>query len=90
MTSLTITAKGQVTFKRDLMRHLGIRPGQRVEVEKLSRNELRLRAAQPKGSIKDFIHILDGIPRPKAGKPLTIDKMNEIIAAGWAGELREE
>jgi hypothetical protein len=26
MTTLTITAKGQVTFRRDLLRHLGVQP----------------------------------------------------------------
>ncbi len=46
MASLTVTVKGQVTLKRDLLQHLGIKPGERVEFEKLPGGELRVRAAQ--------------------------------------------
>jgi len=35
--------------------------------------------------IDRFIHSLDG--KVKLEKPLSIEAMNEIIAAGWAGEL---
>src|SRR5258707_194210 len=35
MTTLTVTAKGQVTFKRDLLKHLGVGPGEKVEADKL-------------------------------------------------------
>ncbi|MEA0672209.1 AbrB/MazE/SpoVT family DNA-binding domain-containing protein, partial [Xanthomonas campestris] len=27
MTTLTVTARGQVTFRKDVLQHLGIRPG---------------------------------------------------------------
>ncbi len=88
MASLAVTVKGQVTLKRDLLRHLGIKPGERVEFEKLPDGELRVRAARPTGTIDDFFHALDG--KVKLKKPLTIEKMNEIAAAGWAGELDGE
>ena len=35
MTTLTVTAKGQVTLKKDLLKHLGVQPGQRLEVDLL-------------------------------------------------------
>jgi antitoxin PrlF len=41
VASLTVTAKGQVTLKRDLLQHLGIKPGERVDFEKLPGGELR-------------------------------------------------
>ena len=85
MASLTVTAKGQVTLKRDLLRHLGIEPGERVDLEKLPGGELRVRAARPAGTIDDFLHSLDGKVKP--GKPLSIEDINRIAAAGWAGEL---
>ncbi|MDR2212851.1 MAG: AbrB/MazE/SpoVT family DNA-binding domain-containing protein, partial [Pseudomonadales bacterium] len=84
---LAITAKGQVTLKRELLQHLGIEPGEKIEVERLPGKELRLRVARPKGSIENFFHALDGVPRAKRDKPMTIEEMNEIIAAGWAGQL---
>ena len=82
MTSLAVTAKGQVTLKRDLLHHLGIRPGERVDFEKLPGGELRIRAARPTGTIDSFIGILAG----RTDKVATIEEMNEAIAAGWAGE----
>ena len=35
VASLTVTAKGQVTLERDLLQHLGIKTGERVDFEKL-------------------------------------------------------
>jgi antitoxin PrlF len=91
MASLAVTAKGQITLKRDLLQHLGIKPGERIEFEKLPGGELRVlrvRAARPTGTIDGFLHALDG--KVKVKKPLTIDEMNEIVAAGWAGQLDDE
>lgn len=54
MASLAVTATGQVTLTRDLLQHLGIKPGERVEFEKLPGGELKLRAARPGGTIEGF------------------------------------
>jgi antitoxin PrlF len=35
MTALTITAKGQVMLKQDLLKHLGVSPGKKIEADKL-------------------------------------------------------
>lgn len=88
MASLAVTVKGQITLKRDLLQHLGIKPGERIEFEKLPGGELKVRAARPGGTIDGFIHALDG--KVKLKKPLSIEEMNDIIAAGWAGELGDE
>lgn len=81
MTTLAVTAKGQVTLKRDLLRHLGIQPGQKIEFEKMPGGELRLRPAQPKGNIDGFLGMLAG----QADKVVSIAEMNEAASAGWAG-----
>ncbi|MFP5232693.1 MAG: AbrB/MazE/SpoVT family DNA-binding domain-containing protein, partial [Acidobacteriota bacterium] len=70
----------------DLLQHLGIKPGERVVFEKLPGGVLKVRAARPGGSIDGFI----GRHAGKLKKPLTIEEMNEIAAAGWAGELDGE
>jgi antitoxin PrlF len=88
MASLAVTVKGQVTLKRDLLQHLGIKPGERVDFEKLPGGELRVRAARPIGTIDGFLHALDG--KVKMKKPLSIEEMNDIAAAGWAGQLDDE
>jgi antitoxin PrlF len=60
MASQAVTAKGQITLKRDLLQHLGIRPGERVDLEKMSGGELRLRAARSTGTIDGFLGVLAG------------------------------
>lgn len=86
MSTLTVTAKGQVTLRKDLLRHLGVEPGQKVEVDKLPDGRITVRAARPTGSIDNFIGLLAG----KTDRVISIEEMNEIAAAGWAGELDEE
>jgi len=88
MASLAVTVKGQVTLKRDLLQHLGVEPGERIEFEKLPGGELRIRAARPTGTIDGFLHALDG--KVTLRKPLSIEDMNRIAAAGWAGQLVDE
>ncbi len=80
MASLAVTAKGQVTLKRELLRHLGVKPGERIDVETLPGGELRIRGARSAGSIDGFIGLLAG----KTRKVATVEEMNEAIAAGWA------
>ncbi len=80
MTTLTITAKGQVTLKQDLLKHLGVSPGEKVEADKLPDGRIVVRAAAQDGRIADFIGCLSR----KKGTKLTIDEMNEIVAQGWA------
>ncbi len=80
MASLAVTAKGQVTLKRELLRHMGVKPGERIDVETLPDGALRIRAARSAGSITGFIGLLAG----KTRKVATIEEINEAIAAGWA------
>ena len=35
MSTLTVTSKGQVTLRKDVLDHLGVQPGQRISVDKL-------------------------------------------------------
>jgi len=82
MASLAVTMKGQITLKRALLQHLGVKPGDRIDFDKLPGGELRVKAARPTGAIDSFI----GRRASKVTKPMTIDDMNEIAASGWAGE----
>jgi hypothetical protein len=88
MASQAITAKGQVTLRRELLQHMGVKPGERIDFDKLPGGELRVRAARPTGTIDDVLSVLDG--KVKLKKPLSIDDMNRIAAAGWAGTLDQE
>ncbi len=80
MAKLKITAKGQVTLKQDLLKHLGVGPGEKIEADKLPDGRVVVRAAVQEGSIADFI----GCLTLRGGRKLTLDKMNEIATEGWA------
>jgi antitoxin PrlF len=81
MTTLKVTARGQVTFRKDLLRHLGIAPGEKVVVHKLPDGRLALSAHQPTGKIRDFIGLLAG----KTNKVVTLEQMKKATEDGWAG-----
>ena len=83
MNALTITAKGQITLKKDLLQHLGLHPGDRVAVEKLPDGRIEIHPVRQTGKISDVF----GMLKREGRKPVTIEEMNEIIAKGWAGEL---
>ena len=80
MTKLTITAKGQVTLKQELLQHLGVTPGEKIEADKLPDGRIVVSAARQDGSMADFIGCLS----QKRGPKLTIEEMHEIAAQGWA------
>jgi AbrB family looped-hinge helix DNA binding protein len=82
MTTLTVTARGQVTFRKDVLQHLGIRPGEKIELIKLPDGRVALQAARPAGTIDSFLGLLAG----KSTKIATIDEINDAAAAGWAGQ----
>jgi antitoxin PrlF len=80
-TVLTVTAKGQVTLRKEVLRHLGVAPGEKVAVEFLPDGRAELRAAKSSTSIDGFIGCLR---RPGTG-PLSIEEIAEIAGEGWAG-----
>ena len=49
--SLTVTSKGQVTLRKELLAHLGIQPGQRVDVEVLPGGRLEFHAEDRKSVV---------------------------------------
>ena len=83
MKTLTVTARGQVTFRKDVLRHLGIKPGEKIQLDLLPNGQAVLKAAQPAGTIDNFFGVLAG----KTKKVATIEEMNEAAAKGWAGRL---
>ena len=83
MGTLTITAKGQVTLRKDVLKHLGVAPGEQVSVEKLPDGRVEVKAA-PAGRITDIFNCLKKPDR----RGLSVDEMNEIAARGWAGQAR--
>lgn len=81
VTALTVTAKGQVTLRRERLHHLGVKPGQQIELIPLPGGRTEVRAAQPRGSIESFIGRLAG----RSPKVATLEEIEAAATAGWAG-----
>lgn len=81
MAILTVTAKGRVTLRKEVLQHLDIGPGEKIELELLPGGRGLLKAAQPAGSIKAFVGLLAG----RSKKVATIEEISDAAASGWAG-----
>ena len=82
MTILTVTARGQVTFRKDVLKHLGIKPGDKNELDLLPDGRGILKAAQAIGTIDSFVGLLTG----RTSKVATLEEINEAATQGWAGK----
>ncbi len=82
MATLTVTARGQVTFRKDVLQHLGIEPGGKLEVDLLPDGRAALKAARPAGTVDGFLGLLAG----KTSKVATLEEIEKTAAGGWAGE----
>jgi AbrB family looped-hinge helix DNA binding protein len=82
MSILTVTAKGQVTLRKDLLEHLGVHPGEKITVDKLPDGRIEVKAARPTGKISDVFNFL----KNENGPSLSIEEINEVAAQGWAGK----
>jgi bifunctional DNA-binding transcriptional regulator/antitoxin component of YhaV-PrlF toxin-antitoxin module len=90
MPIVSTTSRGQVTLRKEIFQHVGIRPGEKLEIELLPGGEFRGRAVRKNGSITDLAGCLKGKTN---GVKLTIEEINEAIAeagaeAGMAGLKR--
>lgn len=81
MTTLTVTSRGQVTFRKDILQHLGIRPGEKIELNLLPDGKAELVAVRPKGSFRDLYGFLKGKTN---GRVLSVEEINEAIADAGA------
>jgi hypothetical protein len=84
MTTPTVTAKGEVTLRRDLLEHLGVLLGEKIEVNKLRHGRIEIKASRTPGKISDVFDFL----KRKSGPSLSIDDINEVAGRSWAGGHR--
>lgn len=86
MPTLKVTARGQVTFRKDILQHLGIEPGGKIRLDLLPDGRAELKADRPEGSWRDLQDFLKGRTN---GARLSIAEVNEAIAeAGAAAGMR--
>lgn len=82
MRTLTVTLRGQITFRKEVLQHLGIKPGEKIELELLPGGQGVLKAARPSKKIDGFLGLLAG----RTKKTATIDQINKAAEDGWAGK----
>ena len=77
MPTATLTSKGQVTIPAPVRESLGLETGDRVEFIQVAPGRYEMVAAtKPVTALKGLIR--------KPAKPVTVEDMNEAIAAGGA------
>ena len=79
MATLTVTARGQLTLRKEFLEHIGVVPGDKIAVEKTDDGKLTLERAAAKGRWEDLAGFLKGKTN---GAVLTIEEINEGIGAG--------
>ena len=82
MDTLTVTAKGQVTLRKELLKHLGVQPGEKITVDKHPDGRIEIKAARPTGKISDVFNLF----KRRHGTSLSIEEINEVARRGWAGK----
>ncbi len=87
MTTLSVTARGQVTFRKDVLKHLGVQPGDKIRLDLLPDGRAELSAEKAKGSFQD----LRGFLRDKTNrKRLSLEAINDAIAESGAAAGADE
>jgi hypothetical protein len=79
---LSVTAKGQITLKRAVLDHLGVRPGQKVDVALLPDGRVELNAAPAR---RDLSRVF-GMLRRAGQRTVSVEEMQAAIEAGAASE----
>jgi bifunctional DNA-binding transcriptional regulator/antitoxin component of YhaV-PrlF toxin-antitoxin module len=82
MSTIIVTAKGQVTLSKDLLKHLGVHPGEKITLNKLPDGRIEMKAARPSNKISDAF----GFLKRKDGPSLSVEEINKVAARGWAGK----
>ena len=79
--TLTVTAKGQITLRKEVLNHLGVRPGDKLDIDLLTGGRMQLRPKRGNSAASVF-----GILARPGTSQLSIEKINQVAASGWADE----
>ena len=76
----TLTAKGQMTLPKAAREHLRVKAGDRVKIFTLPGGTVVLLPVRPISSLR-------GILKSERSRPVTLEEMDEAIAAGAVASL---
>ena len=82
MTILTVTSKGQVTLKKDILQHLGVKFGGKIAVDMRPDGKATIQAVPPEKGIESISGLLAHPDNPV----LTIEEIKKITEDAWAGK----
>lgn len=77
--TLKVTAKGQITLCKEVLNHLGVRPGDKLDVDLLKGG--RVQASPTRGTSAASVFGMLAIPETPH---LSIEKINQVAVSGWA------
>ena len=77
--TLTVSAKGQITLRKEVLKHLGVHPGDKLNVDLLKDERVQIRPKRGTSAATIF-----GMLAKSGMSPLSTDELNETSAAGWA------
>ncbi|AMM18666.1 hypothetical protein AX768_30185 (plasmid) [Burkholderia sp. PAMC 28687] len=76
---LTVTAKGQVTLRKEVLEHLGVQPGGKIAVEMFPEGRVVISAERGGEPISAMFNLLK-----KPGQPtLTIEAIANLASDTW-------
>ncbi len=81
MQQLTVTSKGQLTLRKSILEHLGIQPGEGIEITLEPGGKASLQAVKGTKDWSSFRGVLKGAGN---GLKLSIEELNEAIAEAGA------
>lgn len=79
MVEMTLTAKGQFTFNKALMEHLGVKAGDKISVSKYPDGSLRISASKKRGDLM----ALAGVFKHSTDVKLSDNELNQAIADAY-------
>jgi bifunctional DNA-binding transcriptional regulator/antitoxin component of YhaV-PrlF toxin-antitoxin module len=83
MPTLKLTSRGQVTLRKEVLRHFGVKAGDKIDLQLLPGGKGVVQAEQKKGKIEDVFGMLAG----KTNVKLTIEEMDEAIGEAVVEEF---
>ena len=70
--TLTVTAKGQITLRKEVLEHLGVRPGDKVDADLLQGGRLQVRAKRG----KPFTTVFGMLAKPRQS-PRSVEDLSK-------------
>ena len=79
--TLTVTAKGQISLCKEVLDHLRVGPGDKLDVDLLTGGRIRLRRRRGTSAASVF----GMLARP--GTPLlSVEEINQVSVSGWVDQ----